>query len=225
MGKKDDNLNFAGTDVLELEAPAPKKKKNNKSEDIILVNNALNNKCNFAFGKLFTRYQKGIQFTIFQMVNNLEDAEDLTIEAFSKAFKNLSKYNQSNAFSTWLYRIAVNHTIDFIRKRRLETVSIDDKKFSENDNITFADDLVSDTLDPELMLISSQKAQAIENIIDKLTPNYQALINYRFKENLPYKEIAKKLGVELGTVKGQLSRARKLLIAILKGKKGINDDF
>jgi len=225
MGKKDENTTYNGTDVLELEVPTPKKKKSNKNEDIILVNNALDNKCDYAFDKLFARYQKGIQFTIYQMVNNLEDAEDLTIEAFAKAFKNLSKYNQCNAFSTWLYRIAVNHTIDFIRKRRLETVSIDDKKFSENDTITFADDLVSNSLDPELMLISSQKAEAIENIINKLTPNYQALINYRFKESLPYKEIASKLGVELGTVKGQLSRARKLLIAILKGKQGISDDF
>jgi len=112
-----------------------------ENEDLYLVRKALENDDKAAYDKLFARYKNGIQYTILQMVHNNEDAEDLTIEAITKAFSKLDKYNQKHAFSTWLYRIAVNHSIDFIRKKRLHTLSLDEKKFSNNNNLTFADEI------------------------------------------------------------------------------------
>ena len=94
-------------------------------EDYELVRKALDSKDQHAYAKLMSRYRDSIYFMVLKIVHDPDDADDLTIEAFGKAFGNLEKYSPDFAFSTWLYKIALNNSIDWIRKRRLETLSID----------------------------------------------------------------------------------------------------
>jgi RNA polymerase sigma-70 factor (ECF subfamily) len=153
---------------------------------------------------------------VLKMVHNRDDADDLTIEAFSKAFNNLKNYSADYAFSTWLFKIATNNCIDFIRKKRLQTTSLDQSAFSneEGDAPTIS---VKDTnLDPEEGMIKEQRAARIRQVIEKLSPKYRQLIELRYFEELSYEEIAEKLDIPLGTVKAQLFRAKDMLFTHLK---------
>lgn len=171
-----------------------------------------------AYGKLLSRYKDAIFFMVLKMVHNRDDAEDLTIEAFGKAFSNLEKYSPEYAFSTWLFKIATNNCIDFIRKKRLETLSIDEPVETDKGE-DYSYDLKAEGLDPEEDFIKKQRAVLMREILDKLNPKYKMLIELRFFEELSYDEIAKKLSLPLGTVKAQLYRAKELLYHVLKKKK------
>ncbi len=171
-----------------------------------------------AYGKLMSRYRDAIFFMVLKMVHNRDDADDLTIEAFGKAFSNLEKYSPEYAFSTWLFKIATNNCIDFIRKKRLETLSIDEPIETEKGE-DYSYDLKAEGLDPEEHFIKKQRALLMREILDKLNPKYKMLIELRFFEELSYDEIAEKLSLPLGTVKAQLYRAKELLYHILKKKK------
>jgi RNA polymerase sigma-70 factor (ECF subfamily) len=150
------------------------------------------------------------------MVNNKSDAEDLTIEAFGKAFKNIHQYTPNYAFSTWLFKIATNNCIDFIRKRKANLVSIDHTtEDSEGVSSSPAASLPSGTLDPEETLIKEQNAKLIQSLVTKLKPRYRKLIELRYFKEFSYEEIADELELPLGTVKAQLFRARELLFEIL----------
>src|SRR6186713_1129934 len=110
-----------------------------------------------AYAELLGRYKDSIYFMLLKMVNNRDDADDLTIEAFGKAFKRLDQYTPDFAFSTWLFKIASNNCIDFIRKKRKFTFSID--RNMENDSgqeMQF--EIKSPMLDPEEKMIKKQKA-------------------------------------------------------------------
>ena len=122
-----------------------------------------------AFADLLGRYRDAIYFMLLKMVNNPSDAEDLTIEAFGKAFKNINQYTPSFAFSTWLFKIATNNCIDFIRKKRAATISLDQ---SNDDPDTSTVTLASDTPDPEEHLINSQKIKLLREVVNKLKPRY-----------------------------------------------------
>jgi RNA polymerase sigma factor (sigma-70 family) len=166
-----------------------------------------------AYSELLGRYRDSIYFMLLKMVNNKSDAEDLTIEAFGKAFKNINQYTPNFAFSTWLFRIATNNCIDYLRKRRADLVSID----TENEN-TEHDNLIIDTgiLDPEEKMIQKQKTKLMRYVVSKLKPRYRELIELRYFDEFSYEEISVKLDLPLGTVKAQLFRARELLYNILK---------
>jgi len=199
------------------------KKKDSKSqakEDQKLVLLAINENDQNAYAKLLARYKDSIYFMVNKMVNSKIDAEDLTIEAFGKAFNNIEKYNPNYAFSTWLFKIAVNNTIDFIRKKRLKKSSLDEPK-SNKDGDDYSIDVKSDALDPEETFIKDQRKLLAVNITEKLPEHYRKLIEMRYFKELTYNEIAAKLEMPLGTVKAQLHRAKELLYIILK-KKGDN---
>jgi len=199
------------------------KKKDSKSqakEDQKLVLLAINENDQNAYAKLLARYKDSIYFMVNKMVNSKIDAEDLTIEAFGKAFNNIEKYNPNYAFSTWLFKIAVNNTIDFIRKKRLKKSSLDEPK-SNKDGDVYSIDVKSDALDPEETFIKDQRKLLAVNITEKLPEHYRKLIEMRYFKELTYNEIAAKLEMPLGTVKAQLHRAKELLYIILK-KKGDN---
>ena len=87
-----------------------------------------------AYADLMQRYKDSIHFMALKMVNNKDDAMDLTVETFAKAFENLEKYKPDFAFSTWLFRIATNNCIDFIRKKKISTMSIDSMVDDEGDD-------------------------------------------------------------------------------------------
>ena len=166
-----------------------------------------------AYAELLGRYRDAIYFMLLKMVNNPIDAEDLTIEAFGKAFKNLSQYTPNFAFSTWLFKIATNNCIDFIRKKRAATISLDQ---SGDDMSSTSVTIQSDTPDPEANLINSQKIKHLRDVVNKLKPRYRTLVELRYFKEYSYEEISVELDLPLGTVKAQLFRARELLYNILK---------
>ncbi|HEY4784462.1 MAG TPA: sigma-70 family RNA polymerase sigma factor [Bacteroidales bacterium] len=166
-----------------------------------------------AYAELLGRYRDAIYFMLLKMVNNSSDAEDLTIEAFGKAFKNINQYTPNYAFSTWLFKIATNNCIDFIRKKKLNNVSLDQGGAHE-DSVPMT--IPTDTPDPEENLISQQKVVLLRSIVAKLKPRYRKLIELRYFHEFSYEEISEELELPIGTVKAQLFRARELLYNILK---------
>jgi RNA polymerase sigma-70 factor (ECF subfamily) len=165
-----------------------------------------------AFAALMNRYRDSIYFMLLKMVNNPSDAEDLTIEAFGKAFSNLDLYTPKFAFSTWLFKIATNNCVDFIRKKQVSPTPLDHLQDSM-ENITML--IQSDLPDPEESMINSQKMAALQDIINQLKPRYKSLIELRYFKEYSYEEISSELRLPIGTVKAQLFRAKTLLYNIL----------
>lgn len=172
-----------------------------------------------AYAELMERYRESIYYMLLKMVNNTDDAEDLTIEAFGKAFKRLSQYHPSYAFSTWMFKIASNNGIDFIRReRKKRTMSIDTGITNDDgDSVTF--DIESEGRDPEEELIRDQKMEAMREVVMKLKPRYRELVILRYFKEYSYDEIADELDLPLGTVKAQLFRAREFLANMMKNTK------
>jgi len=181
--------------------------------DFLLVEAALTGE-EKAFAKLMSRYKDAIYFMLLKMVNNKNDAEDLTIEAFGKAFKNLHQYSPNYAFSTWLFKIATNNCIDFLRKRRGVYVSIENNQ--ENGDNDSPIKLRSTEPNPEEKLIRIQKAILMRRIVHRLKPRYRILVELRYFREFSYEEIAKELNLPLGTVKAQLFRAREMLFKMIE---------
>jgi RNA polymerase sigma factor (sigma-70 family) len=186
--------------------------------DYKLVSQAVNSGDQKAYAELMSRYKDSIYFMLLKMVNNRDDADDLTIEAFGKAFKNLHQYTPDYAFSTWLFKIATNNCIDFIRRKRKMTFSID-KGFENDEGQETTLELKSGTLDPEENMIKKQKAVLMRDIVEKLKPRYKRLVELRYFQERSYEEIATELQLPLGTVKAQLFRAREFLFQILKSSQ------
>lgn len=187
--------------------------------DYELVKAALERGEQNAYAELMRNYRDSLYFMMLKMTNNPQDADDLTIEAFGKAFKNLRQYTPDYAFSTWLFKIASNNCIDFIRKRKMnESVSI-----NLSDSLETGDDLAeilpATSRTPEEDIIRQQKIDALRDIVSKLKPHYKKLIELRYYEELSYEEISVQLDIPIGTVKAQLFRAREFLYHILKNRR------
>jgi RNA polymerase sigma factor (sigma-70 family) len=165
-----------------------------------------------AFASLMNRYRDSIYYMLLKMVNNPSDAEDLTIEAFGKAFRSLDTYAPKFAFSTWLFKIATNNCVDFIRKKQLSPTPLDNLQDSL-DNVTV--NIQSEMPDPEEALINLQKIAALKDIVSQLKPRYRTLIELRYYKEFSYEEISSELNLPIGTVKAQLFRAKTLLYNIL----------
>jgi RNA polymerase sigma factor (sigma-70 family) len=171
-----------------------------------------------AYAELMERYRESIYFMMYKMVKHPEDADDLTIEAFGKAFSRLDQYSPSFAFSTWLFKIASNNCIDFIRKKRIKVTSMD-TGISTNDGEVIYVDARTSTMDPEQTVIHGQKVVHMRMLVSKLKPRYRELIEKRYFEELSYEEIAEELNLPLGTVKAQLFRARDFLANMMEKTK------
>lgn len=184
-------------------------------QDLILVDAAKNGDQS-AFAELMDRYRDSIYFMMLKMVKNQDDADDLTIEAFGKAFSRIDQYSPSYAFSTWLFKIASNNSIDFIRKKRLQVTSMDSGRVNDEGEVIFYD-AKSGTMDPEQEVIHGQKVIHMRMLVSKLKPRYRELVEKRYFEEMSYEEIAEELNLPLGTVKAQLFRARDFL-ANMMGK-------
>jgi RNA polymerase sigma factor (sigma-70 family) len=186
-------------------------------KDFLLIERAKEHGDEKAYAELMQRYKKPVYHMILKMVRNVDDAEDLTIEAFAKAFRNLKKFNPEFTFSTWLFRIATNNCIDFIRKKKLDTMSISNSFKDEGESADM--DIKDFNLDPQEEAIKSQKVDIIQTIVTKLPAKYQTLVRLRYFEELSYEEIAEEIEAPLGTVKAQLHRARELLYDLIKNRK------
>ena len=172
-----------------------------------------------AYAKLLQRYKRPVYHVILKMVRNVDDAEDLMMESFSKAFRSLHKFKKDFTFSTWLFRIATNNTIDFIRKKKLNTLSIENT-FTDDDGGSVSIDIEDKgNLDPQEEAIRNQKEEIMQVFVNMLPPKYQKLVRLRYFHELSYEEIAADLEAPLGTVKAQLHRARELMYDLVKNKK------
>lgn len=187
--------------------------KDSVSRDLMLVEKAVEGDQQ-AFAGLMSLYEDSLYRMLLKKVNDPVVAEDLTIEAFSKAFQNLSRFSPDFAFSTWLYKIANNHCIDYLRKQKNDPCSRDKSQSSG-----LHTDIVDQAFGPEENFIREQRQRLLRDIVDKLNPRYRQLIMLRFFEELSYDEIAARLKMPIGTVKAGIFRAKDLLYLILKNSK------
>jgi RNA polymerase sigma factor (sigma-70 family) len=171
-----------------------------------------------AYAELLSRYRESVYYMMLKMVNNKDDADDLTIEAFGRAFKKLEQYTPNYAFSTWLFKIASNNAIDFLRKKKLNnTISMDTR--NENSDYDASNLVKSNTLDPEEFYIKKQKVEMVRAVIDKLKPKYKELVELFYFQELSHEEISDRLNLPIGTIKAQLFRARDFLFELIKNSE------
>lgn len=206
--------NFTSDQPMEITARMSVK----AQRDYELVKRATEKGDQQAYAHLLNSYRDTLYFMLLKMTNNPHDADDLTIEAFGKAFKHLHLYTPDHAFSTWLFRIASNNCIDFLRKRKNNLLV--NTSFSDGENALEQVKRLPDTEnDPEENLIQTQKSDLLRQVVEKLKPHYRKLVIMRYFEELSYEEIAEQMDLPLGSVKGQLFRAREFLYQILKNKE------
>ncbi|MEE2931522.1 MAG: sigma-70 family RNA polymerase sigma factor [Bacteroidota bacterium] len=186
--------------------------------DLILIKSALKTGDTKAYTKLMQIYRDPIFFMLKEKIKNEEIAKDLTIETLGKAFKKLHLYQPDFAFSTWLFTIARNNCIDYLRKNKLPTISID-KVSINSDGSKHTLDLPSSDPNPELAIIKKQRVRILREIVEKLKPKYRDLVKLRYFKELSYDEISKELTLPLGTIKAQLHRAREQLFNIVSGQQ------
>jgi RNA polymerase sigma-70 factor (ECF subfamily) len=165
-----------------------------------------------AYQTLFKRYWKQLFFTVNKMIHDKEEAKDVAMEAFTKAFGNLHRFKKEYGFNTWLYRIAINHSLDFLRKKRLSTTPLstcvgeDSHQFFKLGN-----DQDRQHKNAEEQIMQRQRAGTLEGIMRRLPPKYREVAILRFMEEYRYGDIAALLDLPVGTVKARVHRARYML--------------
>ena len=186
------------------------------SEDLI---KAAKNNNQRAFKMLFDKHYPMIFSFIDQMVKNKTISEDLTIESIQKAFKNIQGYKEDYAFNTWLYRIAKNHTIDYIRRtsKRIKPLSLSYVYNLDNGEETIIE-VEDNEPGPIEKMEKKERIDFVNNSINSLPSKYHQIVILRYLEEFSYDEIAEILGRPLGTVKAQLFRCRELLLEVMKHK-------
>ncbi len=183
--------------------------------DYKLVKLAIDNGDQYAYAELMNLYRDSLYFTMLKMTGDPHDADDLTIEAFGKAFKYLQQYTPEYAFSTWLFKIATNNCIDFMRKKSKGNFTVN----TGVDEDDMSAQVVTMNLNPEEQIINQQKIHLMHQVVQRLKPHYKKIIDMRYFKEYSYEEIAQELNLPLGTVKAQLFRSREFLFNILKHSK------
>jgi RNA polymerase sigma-70 factor (ECF subfamily) len=191
------------------------RRQESRDEDSVLIRRALEGDQR-SFRRLRAKYHDAIFNLIARMIRNREEVDDLTQEAFIKAFGSLRSFNEEYAFSTWLYKIATNNCIDHIRKKKLHTFSIDKPIESKDSDYTY--ELPDSTYEPDREIIDSQRKRFLQEAIDSLPAKYRQVIILRHTEEKEYQEIAKLLRLPIGTVKAHIFRAREMLYKYLRDK-------
>lgn len=184
-----------------------------ETADIDLIDRALEGDQQ-AYKEILTRYRNPLYNLLYRMVHNKMETEDLVQEAFIKAFASLASFNDEYAFSTWLYKIAINNCIDHFRKKKLKTFSLD-KPISSKDG-EIRREFPDPSYRPDKTLLSKEKDKLIEEAIQNLPEKYRISIVLRHNEDKSYEEISQILNIPLGTVKARIFRAREMLKRQLK---------
>jgi RNA polymerase sigma-70 factor (ECF subfamily) len=187
-----------------------------KVEDYNLIEKAIKGDQS-SYDRLMKKYYKLVHNLIYRMIYNKEDVEDLTQEAFIKAFNSLEKFDHQFAFSTWLYKIASNNCIDYLRKKKLNTISIDKEFDSEDEDLRF--EIPDNDYKPDRNILETERKKILEDAIASLPEKYKTVILLRHQDEMEYEEIAQKLNIPLGTVKAHIFRGRELLNKYLKDKR------
>jgi RNA polymerase sigma factor (sigma-70 family) len=194
---------------------ADPKRIESREEDSRLIKEALGGS-QPAFERLKKKYHDSVFNLIYRMVREKDEVEDLVQEAFIKAFMSLASFNDEYAFSTWLYKIATNNCIDYLRRKKLSTFSINKPIEAKDSEYTF--EVPDSTYEPDRDMIERQKQRLFEEAINSLPPKYRRVIILRHSEEKDYQEIAKLLNLPLGTVKAHIFRAREMLYKYLRDK-------
>jgi RNA polymerase sigma factor (sigma-70 family) len=203
------------TSTHDVPEPPDQKRIESRLEDSELIRRAVKGDQR-AYRKLRTKYHDAIYNLIYRMVRDKEEVEDLTQEAFIKAFTSLGSFNDEYAFSTWLYKIASNNSIDHIRKKKLQTFSIDKPVESKDSDFSF--EIPDSGEEPDEALIASQRKRMLNDAINSLPQKYRRVILMRHVDEKEYQEIAIVLKLPLGTVKAHIFRAREILYKNLRSK-------
>ena len=185
-------------------------------QDRILVGLALEGDQQ-AYQKLMDKYSGALTRHVQKMVRKQGEVDDLVQECFIKAFSALKSYSADYAFSTWLYKIATNHTIDFLRKRKLKTMSIDQPISTKDGEVEF--ELPDTTYRPDRHIVEDERRMLLQAAIEHLPEKYHRVIVMRHQQEKSYEEIAMELDLPLGTVKAHIFRARALLYKFLRDKR------
>ena len=197
-------------------SPTTETPSESSEQDRALVEQALDGD-EAAYKKLMDKYDKALYHHIYRMVRQKGEVEDLVQESFIKAFSALQSYSAEYAFSTWLYKIATNHTIDYLRKRKLPTFSIDKPIQTKDGSLEY--EVPDTTYRPDRHVVADQRRELIQEAIDALPEKYHRVIVLRHQQEKSYEEIAMELDLPLGTVKAHIFRARKLLYKYLRDKR------
>ena len=168
-----------------------------------------------AYAELMGFYREPIYLMMLRMTHNPADADDLTLETFGKAFCQLHTFTPQYSFATWLFTIASNRGLDFLRRQHMDTIPISDLSVSD-DNQVYEYPIPSNDDNPAATLIGKQRAAIIRQVVEQLPPRYRRIIKLRYYEDMSYEQIAQELHIPLGTMKIQLRRARQLLAQIAK---------
>ena len=162
-----------------------------------------------AYRALVKKYERPVFNICLRMMRDRDAAEDLAQDAFIKVFSMLERYNPTYAFSSWLFKITSNLCIDSMRKRRIDTLPMDEPIRSERGEFKRQYAAPEDT--PEKIVVTDERMKMLTDAIDLLPPHYRIMIVLRHQEDLSYEEIAETLEVPLGTVKARIHRAREML--------------
>ena len=191
-----------------------------REQEAAIVRKVLGGDAN-AFETLVLEYEKNVYNIALRMTGNSEDAADMTQEAFIKAYNSLQSFRGDSKFSVWLYRIVSNVCLDFLRsKNRRPTVSL---SVEDDDGEDTQLDVADESQSPELLLDRKLTRESVRRGLDSLPPDYRQILLLREIQGLSYDEIAQALGLEVGTVKSRIFRARKRLCTFLIGDGNISD--
>ena len=191
-----------------------------REQEAAIVRKVLGGDAN-AFETLILEYEKNVYNIALRMTGNSEDAADMTQEAFIKAYNSLQSFRGDSKFSVWLYRIVSNVCLDFLRsKNRRPTVSL---SVEDDDGEDTQLDVADESQSPELLLDRKLTRESVRRGLDSLPPDYRQILLLREIQGLSYDEIAQALGLEVGTVKSRIFRARKRLCNFLIDDGNISD--
>lgn len=168
----------------------------------------------FAFNFLLDYFWNDVYGFLLKRTENENDAEDITIQSFSRAFDKINSYDKKYKFKTWLITIAKNIHVDFLRKKKSSIIS---KKSRDDEKHAY--EIIDESPSPEDNIITEQNLAKLLRDIKKLKPHYQEVINLRYFQELSYQEISDKLDEPMSNIKVKLLRAKKLLAEIIQNKK------
>jgi len=195
-----------------------KKPSQSSQQDRVLVGRALEGD-QLAYQELMEKYRGALTRHVQKMVRRQGEVDDLVQECFIKAFSALKSYSTDYAFSTWLYKIATNNTIDFLRKKKLHTMSIDKPINTRDGEVEY--ELPDSTYRPDRHIVEDQRRELIQAAIEQLPGKYHRVIVMRHQQEKSYEEIAMELDLPLGTVKAHIFRARAQMYKFLRDKRHI----
>jgi len=192
-----------------------RERKKRAEEDALMVKRAIAGD-QAAYKALIKRYKIPVSQIVFKIIGDKREVEDLTQEVFIKAFQHLTDFKFGNQFASWLFKIANNHCLDHIRKKKLQIYSMRELRFSDEDETEF--EIPDSTYEPDLQMLREQKSKLIRNAIDSLPMKYREVIILRHQEEMSYEEIARKMNLPVNTIKVHLYRAREMLYKYLKDR-------